>query len=33
LRNYAGELLAYPQVRRKKEKRQRVTPCLAAPLP
>jgi len=31
LRNYAGELFVYPQVRQKKERRQRVAPCLAAP--
>jgi len=31
LRNYAGELFIYPQVRPKKEKRHRIVPCLAAP--
>jgi lysine 2,3-aminomutase len=31
LRNYAGEFFVYPQVRRKKERRPRIVPCLAAP--
>jgi lysine 2,3-aminomutase len=31
LRNYAGELFVYPQVRPKKERRQRIVPCAAAP--
>jgi lysine 2,3-aminomutase len=31
LRNYAGELFIYPQVRPKKERRQRTVPCAAAP--
>jgi len=31
LRNYAGELFIYPQVRPKKERRQRNIPCAAPP--
>jgi lysine 2,3-aminomutase len=31
LRNYAGELFVYPQVRPKKERRPRMVPCAAAP--
>lgn len=32
LRNYAGELFVYPQVRPKRERRKRTASCLAAPL-
>ena len=31
LRNYAGDLFVYPQVRTKKEGRQRIAPCAAPP--
>ncbi len=33
LRNYAGELFIYPQVRPKREKRTRAFPCAAAGIP
>ena len=31
LRNYAGDLFVYPQVRQKKGKKSRLVPCYSAP--